>query len=139
MAYATIVNYATMISMFNATPLFMPVMSIFFTSPTQTLNRSVVVVVSIDTEYSIVPLISDVLHYHKLHGTTNMNIPSLSIINLKMTRENITVIFVKKNEISSNGFITMQIAVFLLIWNVFLEKKMSSNTYNDHQLEDTTL
>ncbi|KAK7843665.1 hypothetical protein CFP56_012053 [Quercus suber] len=58
---------------------------------------------------------SNVLHYHKPHGTTNMSIPSLSVILLKMTLMNITVIFVKKNEIPSNGSTTVKIAVILLI------------------------
>uniref|UniRef100_A0A7N2R253 Uncharacterized protein n=1 Tax=Quercus lobata TaxID=97700 RepID=A0A7N2R253_QUELO len=44
-----------------------------------------------------------------------MNIPSTSVILLKMTPMNITVISVKKNEIPSNGSTTVQSAAFLLI------------------------
>ncbi|KAF3943194.1 hypothetical protein CMV_030223 [Castanea mollissima] len=77
----------------------------------------------------------NVLHYHKPHGTTNMNISSTSVILLKMTLVNITVISVKKNEIPSNGSTTVQSATFLLIVIVFLGKiQMSSNTYNSRQL-----
>ena len=54
-----------------------------------------------------------------------------SVILLKMTPVNITVISVKKNEIPSNGSTTVQSAAFLLIVTVFLGKiQMSSNTYN---------
>ncbi|KAF3973678.1 hypothetical protein CMV_002913 [Castanea mollissima] len=66
-----------------------------------------------------------------------MNIPSTSVILLKMTPVNITVISVKKNEIPSNGSTTVQSATFLLIVTVFLGKiQMSSNTYNSRQLGD---
>ena len=54
-----------------------------------------------------------------------------SVILLKMTPVNITVISVKENEIPSNGSTTVQSAAFLLIVTVFLGKiQMSSNTYN---------
>ena len=103
----------------------MPVMSILFNSPSQTMDKSVVYVVLNNTEYSIVPLVnlsqtSNVLHYHKPHGTTNMSIPLLSVILLKMTTMNITVIFVKKNETQNIGSTTVKIVVILLIPNVFL-------------------
>ena len=93
--------------------------------------------------YSVVPFVNlfynlNVLRYHKLHGTTNMNIPSLSVIILKMTPMNIIVKFVRKNEIPSNGS-TVQSAAFLLIMTVFLGKiQMSSSTYNGHQLGGAT-
>uniref|UniRef100_A0A7N2LC63 Calcineurin-like phosphoesterase domain-containing protein n=1 Tax=Quercus lobata TaxID=97700 RepID=A0A7N2LC63_QUELO len=68
-----------------------------------------------------------------------MNIPSTSVILLKMTPVNITVISVKKNEIPNNGSTTVQSAAFLLIVTVFLGKiQMSSNTYNGHQLGGAT-
>ena len=128
--------------MFNVfyyqTPLLMPVMSIVFTLLLQTIHRSVVVVILKVILYSVVPLVNllwtlNVLHYHKLHGTTNMNIPSTSVILLRMALVNITVIFVKKNEIPSNGSTTVKSATFPLIVTVFLGKiQMSSNTYNDH-------
>ena len=94
--------------------------------------------------YSVVPFVNlfynlNVLLYHKLHGTTNMNIPSTSVILLKMTPVNITVISVKKNEIPNNGSTTAQSAAFLLIVTVFLGKiQMSSNTCNGHQLGGAT-
>ena len=67
-------------------------------------------------------------NYHKPHGTTNMNILSLFVILLKITPVNITMISVKKNEILSNGFTTIRIAIFLLIATVFLgTHQMSSN------------
>jgi hypothetical protein len=50
-----------------------------------------------------------------------MSIPSLSVILLKMTLVNTTVISVKKNETQSIGSTTVKIAVILLIPNVFLE------------------
>ena len=84
-------------------------------------------------------LTSNALHYHIPYGTTNMNIPSTSVILLKMTPVNITVIFVKKNEIPSNGSTTVQSAAFLLIVTVFLGKiQMSSNTCNGHLLGGAT-
>ena len=49
-----------------------------------------------------------------------MSIPLLSIIQLKMTLVNITVIFVKKNETQTIGFTIVQIALILHIPNVFL-------------------
>ena len=68
-----------------------------------------------------------------------MNIHSLSVILLKMTPINITVISVKKNDIPSNGSTTVQSAAFLLIMTVFLGKiQMSSNTYNGHLLGGAT-
>ena len=97
------------------------------------MNKSVVVVILKCLEYFIVPLVnlfltSNALHYHKPHGTTNMNIFSLSVILLKITPMNITMISVKKNEILSNGFTTIRIAIFLLIATVFLgTHQMSSN------------
>ena len=68
-----------------------------------------------------------------------MNIPSIFVILPKMTLVNITVKSVKKNEIPSNGFTTVKIAIFLLIAIVFLGKnQMSSNTYNGHLLGGAT-
>ena len=49
-----------------------------------------------------------------------MSIPSLFVILPKMTPMNITVTFVKKNEIPSNGSTTVQNVVFLFIPNVLL-------------------
>ena len=126
------------------TPLLMHVMSIIFTSPWEIMNKSVVVVILKCLEYFIAPLVnlfltSNALHYHKPHGTTNMNIPSLSVLLLKMTPVNITVISVKKNKILSNGFTIVRIAIFLLITVVFLgTHQMSSNIYNNHLLGDAT-
>ena len=120
----------------------MPVMSILFNSPSQTMDKSVVYVVLNNTKYFIVPLVnlsqtSNVLHYHKPHGTTNMSIPLLSVILLKMTPMNITVIFVKKNKIPSNGSTTMKIAVILLIPIVLLGKyQITRNKYNGHLFGD---
>ena len=70
------------------------------------------------------------LHYHKLHGTTNMSIPSLYVILLKMTPISITVTFVKKNEIPSNGSTTVKVVVILLIPNVFLRNTQISKETN---------
>ncbi|KAK7855096.1 hypothetical protein CFP56_029733 [Quercus suber] len=100
----------------------MPVISTVVTSPSQAIDRSVVFVVLKITKYSVVPLTSNALHYHKPHGTTNMSIPSLSVIPLKMTPMNIIVIFAKKNEIPKNGSTIVKIVVILLIPNVFLRK-----------------
>jgi hypothetical protein len=50
----------------------------------------------------------------------NMSIPSLSNILLKMTLENITVTFVRRNETKNLGSTIVQIVVILLIPNVFL-------------------
>ncbi|KAK7830734.1 hypothetical protein CFP56_028018 [Quercus suber] len=85
-------------------------------------------------EYFVVPLVnllwtSNALHYHKPHGTTNMNIPSLFVILLKMTPVNITMISVKKNEIPSNGFTTVKIAIFLLIGIAFLGRTKCQVTH----------
>lgn len=52
----------------------------------------------------------------------NMSIPLFSIILLKMTLVNITAIFVKKNETQNIGSTFVQIAVTLLIVDVFWEK-----------------
>ena len=108
------------------------------------MNKSVVVVILKCLEYFIAPLVnlfltSNALHYHKPHGTTNMNIPSLSVLLLKMTPLNITVISVKQNEIPSNGSTTVQSVAFLLIVIVFLGKiQMSSDAYNGHLLGGAT-
>ena len=89
-------------------------------------------------QYSVVPLAnllwtSNVLHYHKPQGTNNMSIPSLSIIPLKMTPMNITVISVKKNATQNIGSTTVQIPIILYIPNVFLGKiQFSCNTYDGH-------
>ena len=120
----------------------MPIISILFTTPSQTLDKSVVYAVLNNIKYSVVPLVnqfqtSNVLHYHKLHGTTNMSIPSLYVILLKMTPINIIVIFVKKNEIPNNGSTTMKIAVILLIPIVLLgENQITRNTCNGHLFGD---
>ena len=89
--------------------------------------------------YFVVPLVdlhwtSDALHYHLLQGTNNMNIPSLLVILLKMTLVNTIVIFVKKNETQNIGFITVKIAVFLLIPTVFLGNTQISSTKNNGHL-----
>lgn len=52
----------------------------------------------------------------------NMSIPLFSIIQLKMTLVNITAIFVKKNETQNIDSTFVQIAVTLLIVDVFWEK-----------------
>lgn len=52
----------------------------------------------------------------------NMSIPLFSIILLKMTLVNITAIFVKKNETQNIDSTFVQIAVTLLIVDVFWEK-----------------
>ena len=65
---------------------------------------------------------SNVLHYHLLQGMNNMSIPSFFVILLKITLVNTTVISVKKNETRIIGSTTVQIAVILLIPNVFLGK-----------------
>ena len=49
-----------------------------------------------------------------------MSILSLFNILLKMTLENITVTFVRRNETKNLGFTIVQIVVILLILNVFL-------------------
>ena len=59
-----------------------------------------------------------------------MSIPSLFVIFLRMTPVNITVRSVKKNEIPNNGSTTVQIAAFVLIVTVFLEKPQMS--FNSH-------
>ena len=53
-------------------------------------------------------------------GTKNISIPSLSVIFLKMTQVNIIVIYVKKNETQSIGSTVVNIAIIVLILNVFL-------------------
>ena len=54
-----------------------------------------------------------------------------------MTPMNITVIFVKKNKIPSNGSTTMKIAVILLIPIVLLRKyQITRNKYNGHLFGD---
>ena len=50
-----------------------------------------------------------------------MSIPSLSVVSLKIILVNITVIFVKKNETQNIGSTIVQIAIILLILNVFFE------------------
>ncbi|KAK7855095.1 hypothetical protein CFP56_029732 [Quercus suber] len=97
----------------------MTVISIIFTSQSQTMHKSVVFVVLKDTKYTAVPHTSNVLHYLKLHGTTNMSIPSLYVILPKMTLVSILMTSVKKKEIPSNGSTTVKIAVILLIPNLF--------------------
>ena len=89
------------------------------------LLRIAIVVILELTQYSVVPLVhllwtSNVLHYYILQDTNNMSIPSLSVIELKITLVNIIVIFVKKNETQRIGFTTVRIAVILLIQNVLL-------------------
>ena len=89
------------------------------------LLRIAVVVILELTQYFVVPLVHllwtlDVLHYHILQDTNNINIPSLSVIELKITLVNIIVIFVKKNGTQIIGFTTARIAVILLIQNVLL-------------------
>ena len=84
------------------------VMSIDFFSLMLHLDRNAVVVILKFTQYSVVPLVnllwtSNVLHYHKLQGTNNMSIPSLSVILLKMTPVNIIVISMKMNETQNIG------------------------------------
>ena len=49
-----------------------------------------------------------------------MSIPSLYVIDLKMTLVNIIVIFVKKNETQNIGSTIVKIVVILLIPSVFL-------------------
>jgi hypothetical protein len=111
----------------------MKVTSIVLSSPIHHICRHAMVVILKVTMYSVVPLVdlhwtSDALHYHLLQGTNNMSIPSLFVILLKMTVVNTTVISVKKNETRNIGSITVQIAVFLLIPNVFLgNTQMSRN------------
>ena len=54
-----------------------------------------------------------------------------------MTPMNITVIFVKKNKIPSNGSTTMKIAVILLIPIVLLGKyQITRSKYNGHLFGD---
>ena len=65
---------------------------------------------------------SNVLHYHLLQGMNNMSIPSFFVILLKITLVNTTVISVKKNETRIIGSTIVQIAIILLIPNVFLGK-----------------
>ena len=66
-----------------------------------------------------------------------MSIPSLYVIILKMTLMSITVTSVKKNEILSNASTTVNIAVILLISNVFLGKtQITRNTNNGHLFGD---
>ena len=77
------------------------------------------------TQYSVVPFVnllwtSNALHYHKPQGINNVSIPSLSVILLNMTPENIIVISMKKNETQSSGSTTVQNEIILYIPNVFL-------------------
>ena len=66
-----------------------------------------------------------------------MSIPSLYVIILKMTLVSNTVTSVKKNEIPSNGSITVKIAVILLISNILLGKtQITRNTNNGHLFRD---
>ena len=62
------------------------------------------------------------------HGTTNMSIPSLYVMLLKMTLVNIAVIFVKKNEILNNGSTIVKIVVIL---HLNLIVKTTLNDPND--------
>ena len=78
-------------------------------SPTQALNRVAIIVVIEEIEYFVVQVVNlhltiNARHYHKPQGTNNMSIPSLSVMQLKMTLVNIIVIFVKKNETQSIGY-----------------------------------
>lgn len=52
----------------------------------------------------------------------NMSIPLLSNTLLKMTLQNIIVVFVKKNDTQNIGIIIVQIVIILLILIAFLEK-----------------
>ena len=84
-------------------------MSIDLFSLVLNLDRIAVVVIQIFTQYFVAPPVhlpwtSNVLHYHIPQDMGYMNMPSLSVILLKMTLVNITVIFVKKNESQSIGF-----------------------------------
>ena len=111
-------------------------MSIHLSSPTSHTNRNAIAVVMKATKYSVVALVNlhwtiNALHYHIQQGTTNMSIPSLYVIDLKMTLVNIIVIFVKKNETQNIGSTTVKIVVILLIPNVFLgNTQIGSTTYN---------
>ena len=58
------------------------------------------------------------------HGTTNMSIPSLYVMLLKMTLVNIAVISVKKNEILSNGSTIVKIVVILRL-NLIVKTTLS--------------
>ena len=116
MVSSTIVIYAALDLMFNVVwsqkSLPMKVISTNSSSPTQALHRVAVVVVIEDIEYSVVLVVNlhltlNVRHYHKLQGTNNMSIPSLSVMQLKMTLVNIIVISVKKNETQTIGFTTV--------------------------------
>ena len=61
------------------------------------------------------------LHYHIPQIMDNISIPSLFVIELKMTLVNIIAISMKKNGgTQSIGFTTMRIAVMLLIQIVLL-------------------
>ena len=87
-------------------------------------HRLLVVMLKL-TQYSVVPFAnllwtSNVLHYHKPQGINNVSIPSLSVILLNMTPENIIVISVKKNKTQSIGCTTVQNEIILYIPNVFL-------------------
>ncbi|KAK7853884.1 hypothetical protein CFP56_034184 [Quercus suber] len=65
---------------------------------------------------TLLPMKPNVLQCRILQDTNNMNIPSLSVIELKMTLVNIIAISVNKNdETQSIGFTTVRIAVILLI------------------------
>ena len=113
MASFTFVNYAGGLTlMFNVVwyqkSLPTKVISTNSSSPTQALNRVTVVVVIEDIKYSVVLVVNlhltlNVRHYHKPQGTNNMSIPSLSVMQLKMTLVNIIVISVKMNEIQNIG------------------------------------
>jgi hypothetical protein len=96
------------------------------------IYRNAVVVIMKDTKYSVVPLVNlhwtlNALHYHFLQGTNNTIIPSSSVILLKMTLVNITVISVKKNETHNIGITIVQNAIILLIQNAFLENTQITN------------
>ena len=103
------------------------VMSIDLFSLAFNLGTNAIVAVITFTQYSVVPPVnllwtSDALRYHILQGTNSMSILSLFVLLLKMTLVNIIVISVKKNETRSIGSTIVQIAVILLIPNVFLGK-----------------
>ena len=130
MASPISVRYVGLVLMFNVVwsqkSLSTQVMSTNFFSLAFHLNRIVVVVLLPFTQYSVVQLVIllwtlDVLQCHILQDTNNMSIPSLSVIELKMTLVNIIAIFVKKNGgTQSIGFTTVRIAVILRIQIVLL-------------------
>ena len=130
MASSTLVSHASLNLMFNVVwsqkSLLIKVISTDLSSPLQALDRVAIVMVIEEIQYSVVPLVNlhstlNVRDYHKPQGTNNMSIPSLSIIQLKMTLVNIIMISVKKNETQTIGSTIVQITLMLHVLNVFLE------------------